>query len=266
MKRLIALLLILLALVAAPAHAGVRDLLPARGAADWDISLYDFADAIDAALAAAGTGTATVRNGTRANRVAFATPYDGLVWIETDQTQPYAWVYDGAAWVLIAPSSPAIPVDQLYMDPDNPGTNTIVGATTNRKAEVIKLVDGSTQGFLGSATLPDNSRDYQLVIECEQSTSLTGKYIALKVEILAIQAGEDPAGNAADVTSTQAIACRADTGLLVVTDANFKITSASLHTTNQLVRVGIFRVGGSSSPTDDHTGDTYVIRAYFVAL
>jgi hypothetical protein len=207
-----------------------------------------------------------VRVGTRAQRIAFATPYTGLQWVETDQTQPYVWAYKTSAWVLVAPSGAPIPVDQTYMDPDNPGTNTIVGATTNRKAEVIKLADGSTQGFLGWATLPDNNRDYQLVIECEQSTSLTGKYIALKVELLAVQAGEDPAGNAADVSSSQAIACRNDTGLLVVNNSNFRITSAYLHTTNQLVRVGIFRLGGSSSPTDDHTGDTYVIRAYFVAL
>jgi hypothetical protein len=39
-----------------------------------------------------------------------------------------------------------------------------------------------------------------------------------------------------------------------------------LHADCQLVRVGIFRLGASTSPADDHTGDTYVYRCYLRAV
>jgi hypothetical protein len=163
-------------------------------------------------------------------------------------------------------ATPPVPVEDLWMDPDYPGTNVSLGATAYRKVAAVQLADAAMQGFLGFATLPDHTRDYQLVIECAQTTSVSSKTIALKVELHAVQAGELPSDNAADVSSTQAISCRADGNMLVVENANFKILAANLHTDNQLVRVGIWRDGAGSGATDDHTGATNVYRAYFKAV
>jgi hypothetical protein len=164
------------------------------------------------------------------------------------------------------PSVPPVPVEDLWMDPDYPGSNVSLGATAYRKVAAVQLADAAVQGFLGFATLPDHTRDYQLVIECAQTTAVAGKTIALKVEVHAVQAGELPSDNAADVSSTQAISCRADANLLVVENANFKILTANLHTDNQLVRVGIWRDGAGTGATDDHTGATNIYRAYFKAV
>lgn len=73
-----------------------------RGQADWDTYYNDALDDIGAAIAAAGEGTAFIMAGSETQRLA-ATPYEGLVWIETDTGK--VWRYDGTkGWVQIAPS------------------------------------------------------------------------------------------------------------------------------------------------------------------
>jgi hypothetical protein len=160
--------------------------------------------------------------------------------------------------------SAPIPLQDLWMDPDNPGTNVVLGSTANRKVTAIQLADGANQGFLGFVTLPDASRDYQLVIECAQSTSVSSKAIVLKVEMQANQAGEDPGQNSADVSSQQTITTRNDALMLIVENTNFKITSGYLHTDNIQARVGILRIGADAA--DTHTGATNIYRVYFKAV
>lgn len=166
---------------------------------------------------------------------------------------------------LIAASIPTqVHVYDWGPDADNPGTQATIGSTSGRKPWAYQLADAATQGLIGWVNLPDPTKDWQLVIELAQASALTGKYVALKCEMLAIQEGEDPGANSADVSTTQAVACRNDANRLVVKDVNFRITSAMLHaTSNILVRVGLWRIGGSSSPTDDHTGATNILRIYF---
>jgi hypothetical protein len=76
--------------------------LPARGSSKWDEDLQEIFNAIDEDISAAGTGTAKMRIGTRAERKAYASPYDGLYWVETDYHA--GWKYEGSLsdWVQIA--------------------------------------------------------------------------------------------------------------------------------------------------------------------
>ncbi|MBI4800625.1 MAG: hypothetical protein HY794_18195 [Desulfarculus sp.] len=71
-----------------------------RGGPDWDITYNNMLASLDAALAAAGTGNAGLRWGTAAERVAYATPFEGLLWVDTDIPHR-AWRYRGSGWVRI---------------------------------------------------------------------------------------------------------------------------------------------------------------------
>ncbi|MCB2186477.1 MAG: hypothetical protein KQJ78_08675 [Deltaproteobacteria bacterium] len=70
--------------------------LPSRSSGDWDFALRDTFNQIDADVQAAGEGTAKVRVGPRAERLAYATPYAGLLWVDDDY--PALWRYSGSAW------------------------------------------------------------------------------------------------------------------------------------------------------------------------
>ncbi len=75
--------------------------VPPATAHNWRALLQEMVDEMGAAIAAAGTGTATVEIGTQAQRLAYATPYDGLLWIETDNHRVYKYSTSLASWVLI---------------------------------------------------------------------------------------------------------------------------------------------------------------------
>ncbi len=160
--------------------------------------------------------------------------------------------------------TPAIPLEDLWIDPDYPAENVSLGSTSGRKVMAIRLADGYERAFLGFATLPDMSRDYQLVVECAQSSALSAKYIRLSASILAFTSGELPYDTAPDVSSSQDLAARSDTGLLIAEPSVWRITSDLLHADCQAVRVRLAREGAHAN--DTHTGDTHVFRAYFKAL
>jgi len=66
----------------------------------WDQYVLDSLNECMAAAEAAGTGTARVMGGTRAEREAYATPFNGLLWTETDTG--YVWVYWDSAWLCLS--------------------------------------------------------------------------------------------------------------------------------------------------------------------
>ena len=70
--------------------------LPDRKAKDWDLSLQTVFDQVFADYQSAGTGTAKMRIGTAVERAAYSTPYDGLMWSETDTGLIYQ--YYSSAW------------------------------------------------------------------------------------------------------------------------------------------------------------------------
>ena len=72
--------------------------LPDKTAHNWYEEFQGVFNEIDADIQAAGTGTAKVRIGTRAERLAYGTPYDGLLWIEEDYNEAYKYEATGAAW------------------------------------------------------------------------------------------------------------------------------------------------------------------------
>ncbi|MCB2188811.1 MAG: hypothetical protein KQJ78_20520 [Deltaproteobacteria bacterium] len=71
------------------------DLKPTFHGRDLVTKLSAFMDLLDTILAG-DADPAKVQIGTRAERVAFATPYTGLVWVETDY--PALWRYTGSVW------------------------------------------------------------------------------------------------------------------------------------------------------------------------
>lgn len=64
---------------------------PATGEHNYKADIDAIFVQIWADMQEAGTGTAQMRIGPRAERVAYGTPYDGLYWVETDY--PAAWKY-----------------------------------------------------------------------------------------------------------------------------------------------------------------------------
>ncbi|MCF8043006.1 MAG: hypothetical protein K9K65_11490 [Desulfarculaceae bacterium] len=77
--------------------------LPDKTAHDWFDQLKTPFDQIWDDIQSAGTGTAKVRVGTRAERLAYAAPSAGLSWIETDKNadNQWRWQHDGSAWLAV---------------------------------------------------------------------------------------------------------------------------------------------------------------------
>ena len=70
---------------------------------NWDVDLQTFADQVADDIAAAGTGDAKLRLGTRAERVAYtASAYNGLCWLETDYGLLWRYYATNARWELLA--------------------------------------------------------------------------------------------------------------------------------------------------------------------
>ena len=57
---------------------------------------------IEADLISAGDGDAKVRTGTNAQRLAYTTPSDGLIWVETDTGEIYRFDLAGGVWIQVA--------------------------------------------------------------------------------------------------------------------------------------------------------------------
>ncbi len=165
----------------------------------------------------------------------------------------------------VASAAAPVPLDSIDPDPDYPAENVLLG-TAGYRFWAVQCADGQDSGFIAQATLPDSTKDYQLVLEMAMDTALSGRSVAVRVEMKATQAGENPFDASNDVATTQAISCRSDTAMQVVTNASFVIPSTYLHADNQQVRLRVLRDGDGTGATDDHTGKLNIYNAFFKAV
>ncbi|MCF8043507.1 MAG: hypothetical protein K9K36_08095 [Desulfarculaceae bacterium] len=87
--------------------------LPDKTAHDWFDQLKTPFDQIWDDIQSAGTGTPKVRVGTYAEMLAYASPYNGLGWLCTDEDSYYKYSTAISGWVLIGSKISSLLVDFL---------------------------------------------------------------------------------------------------------------------------------------------------------
>ena len=262
--------------------------LPDRKAKDWDLSLQTVFDQVFADYQSAGTGTAKMRVGTAAERAAYSTPYDGLMWSETDTGLIYqyyssAWHQiglpvagaanagmgavvksDGSGWEPGAPPPAMIQLQNWQTDPDEYTVTIQDAADTdgNGADNFYKYVmpAGSFSMMYTQVLIPFSGFDLRFILPYRMSSSVSGTVI-FWIKYKAISAGDvmaEMANHAAfdaiddgDDSITHTPSATADTFNLIDSD-DLKIPS-SAYAAGDILFIELYRASGGT-----HTGDAEI--------